>query len=477
MKNSEIKEKRGAPLRMKLFWILAAFCVFIIAILWVLQVVLMDGFYQSVTVVKMNRHSHDIEMAIKNDGDVRAAAYNAAESSGACVSVYMIKGGTGMKVADAHVKNGCFVHDLIADGDLNRIYSEAQNSNGSFSGKIGTGNESEDEGSILVANIIDHGGVSYMLLFGTESFPVGTMSSTVTVQLVMITVILIVGAGVLAVIISRKITRPVSELCSEAERLAVGDYSVNFSSCAVDELNRLGDTLKYAAAELERSDRLQRELIANITHDLRTPLTMISGYSEVMRDIPGEVTPENLQVIIDESARLSALVSDVLEVSKAQNKAMVLNLAPIPITDVVRATVTRYGTMLKDKGYTLRFESDGTSAVTVGDETKLVQALCNLINNGVNFTGEDKIVTVRQTVNNGVCRIEVSDTGKGIPADELESIWDRYYRARDFQNKGIAGSGLGLAIVKNILILHGASFGVESAVGVGSTFWFEVKTQ
>lgn len=459
---------------MKLFWMLAGFFLFVIALLWVLQVVMMGQFYHGITVNKMTGSTVGIADTIKSGGDIKAAAYNAAESSGACVSVYMIKNGTGMRVADAHVKNGCFVHDLITNNDLSEIYEKAKASGGTFVGTLEDSKVVGDGGFIISSEIISDKGASYMMLLSTESFPMETMKTTVTIQLSVITVILILGAGILAIVISRKITRPVSELCDEAERLAVGDYDVNFSEGSVSELNRLGDTLKYAASELEHSDMLQKELIANITHDLRTPLTMISGYSEVMRDIPGEVTPENIQVIIDESARLSALVNDVLELSKAQNKALALNLTRFCITDAVRKTVERYGAMLENKGYRLEFESDGISAVTVGDEIKLMQALCNLMNNAVHFTGDDKTVIVSQTVRNGFCRIEVSDTGKGIPADELESIWDRYYRARDFQNKGTAGSGLGLSIVKHIMILHGASFGVDSAPGQGSTFWFEV---
>ncbi len=472
MKRLKDMRSRGTPLRMKLFWLLAVFFLFVIMLLWVFQVVLMNSFYQSVTAGKMNKSTDKIVSVIKNGGDIRTAVYDAATNSGACVSVYMIKNGTGVKIADAHVKNGCFVHDLISSGDLGRIYAETEEKGGSMVENAG---EVEDGGDILCSNIVSDKGADYMLILSTESFPAGAMASTVTIQLSLITVILLMGAGVLAIVISRKITRPVSQLCSEAEKLAVGDYSIDFSDGSVAEMNRLGETLRYAASELERSDRMQKELIANITHDLRTPLTMISGYSEVMRDIPGEVTPENIQVIIDESARLSALVNDVLEVSKAQNKAMMLKPAKFCISDAVRETVNRYGVMLKAKGYSVVYESDAVEVMTNGDETKLMQALCNLINNAVNFTGDDKRVTVRLSVRDGLCRVEVSDTGKGIPADELESIWDRYYRARDFQNKGIAGSGLGLSIVKHIMILHGASFGVESTIGVGSTFWFEVK--
>ena len=460
---------------MKLFWYLAAFFLFVILLLWIFQVVFMGGFYRTVTVNRLKKSAVQITSAALNGGDVGAAAYDAAERSGVCISVYCIKDGSGTQIAEAHVKNGCFIHTFISNADLNRIYSETGVSGGSLVTEL-LGNNSADGSSILYSYL--SGGkdrAEYLILFNTEAFPVGAMSSTITVQLTLITTILLIGAGALAVVLSRKITRPVSGLCSEAEKLAGGVYDIGMPEGNILEINQLGEALIYAASELEKSDRMQKELIANVTHDLRTPLTMISGYSEVMRDIPGEMSAENMQVIIDESARLSALVNDVLELSKAQRGTMELNPKRFCITEAIREETRRYGEMLKVHGYNVEYESDGISAITEGDETKLMQAFCNLLNNAVNFTGDDKHVIVRQTVRDGVCRTEVIDSGAGIAVGELENIWGRYYRARDFQKKGIPGTGLGLSIVKQIMLAHGASFGVASTPGKGSMFWFEVK--
>ena len=435
----------------------------------------MGGFYRTVTLNCLKKSAVQITAAAMNGGDVGAAAYDAAERSGVCVSVYRIKNGSGTQIAEAHVKNGCFIHTFISNDDLNSIYNETGVSGGSLVTEL-FGDYSADGSSILYSSLSGGGeNAEYMVLFNTESFPVGAMSSTITVQLTLITTILLIGAGALAIVLSRKITRPVSGLCSEAKKLAGGGYDIVMPEGNILEINQLGEALSYAASELEKSDIMQKELIANITHDLRTPLTMISGYSEVMRDIPGEMNVENMQVIIDESARLSALVNDVLELSRAQRGAMELHLKHFCITDAVREETRRYGEMLRGRGYTIQYESDGVGAVIDGDETKLMQAFCNLLNNAVNFTGEDKLVTVRQTVRDGVCRTEVIDSGAGISADELENIWDRYYRARDFQKKGIPGTGLGLSIVKQIMLMHGASFGVASTPGQGSTFWLEVR--
>lgn len=460
---------------MKLFWYLAAFFLFAVALLWVFQVVFMDSFYRNVTTWQMKKDAKILEGAISRGGDTDAAAYEVSIDSGVCVSVYVIRDGVGVPVSEAHVKNGCFIHGLASNDMLSKIYRDTADNGGRMSAEL-FGDESHgNAGSILYSVILEKNDQKYLMLFNTEAFPVGSTSATVTVQLTMITVILMIGAAILAVVVSRKITRPVSELSREAEELAVGDYKVTFTETGIEELDRLGKTLDYAATELERSAKMKQELVANITHDLRTPLTMISGYSELMQDIPGEVTSENLQVIIDESARLSALVNDVLEISRTENGRMSLNCTKFSITDEVKKTTARYDEMLRGKGYTVEYESDGIFADTYGDATKLMQAFCNLLNNAVNFTGESKRVVVRQSVTDGMCRTEVTDYGTGIPADELESIWDRYYRARDRYNKGVPGSGLGLSIVKHVMLLHDISFGVTSTPGEGSTFWFEVK--
>lgn len=467
--------KKDSPLRLKLFWYIAAFFLFAVLLLWVFQVVLMDGFYRNVTVWQMKKDAKYMEAVIDYGGDADTATYEVSIKSGVCVSLYRIKDGSGTLVSEAHAKNGCFIHSLVSGDVLNRIYKDTDAAGGRLYSEFSGDDKGEDNKSILYSCLVDCDGTEYFMLFNTEAFPMDSMSSTVTVQLLLITVILLIGAGILAVVISRKITRPVSELSREAEELAVGDYRVTFTEGDIEELNRLGHALGYAATELEKSDIIRRELVANVTHDLRTPLTLISGYSEIMRDIPGEVTAENMQVIIDESARLSALVNDVLEVSNAQNGTMKLKITDFSLTDVVRRVTERYGEMLRRQGYTVVYESDCGEATVCGDETKLTQAFCNLLNNAVHFTGDDKKIIVRQYIQGGLCRTEVTDTGEGIPADKLENIWDRYYRARDRQNKGVPGSGLGLSIVKQVMLLHDASFGVVSTPGKGSTFWFEMK--
>ncbi|MCI2206629.1 MAG: HAMP domain-containing histidine kinase, partial [Oscillospiraceae bacterium] len=197
---------------------------------------------------------------------------------------------------------------------------------------------------------------------------------------------------------------------------------------------------------------------------------MICGYAEVMRDLPGENTPENIQVIIDEATRLTNLVNDVLDISKLESGTQKLEKSEFSLTDEIRETTKRYR---KLTDCTLTFESD-RNVFIFADELKISQVIYNLINNAINYTGTDRKIQIRQLVRDHQVTVEVTDTGEGIPADKLHDIWDRYYKVDKEHKRAQIGTGLGLSIVKSILDMHGGFYGVRSAVGVGSTFWFRL---
>lgn len=211
-------------------------------------------------------------------------------------------------------------------------------------------------------------------------------------------------------------------------------------------------------------------MIANVSHDLRTPLTMITGYAEVMRDLPGENTPENVQIIIDEATRLTTLVNDLLDLSKLQSGTITLKPEPFSLTSCIRTILHRYDKLI-DYRFDFQYDRDVT---IVADELKITQVVYNLINNAVTYTGADKQIFLLQLVQNGRVRVEVSDTGEGIPQDKLQDIWERYYKVDKEHKRAQVGTGLGLSIVKTVIDLHGGTYGVQSVLGKGSTFWFEL---
>ncbi|SDB04904.1 Signal transduction histidine kinase [Pseudobutyrivibrio sp. YE44] len=327
--------------------------------------------------------------------------------------------------------------------------------------------------SVIYVRVIDNGGTEQVIMINSVLTPVDATVSTLKAQLKLISVILIVIAFVLAVTFSRNISKSVISLNEGAKKLAAGDYSVKFDSKDYMEVAELSDTLNYAASELGKADSFQKELIANVSHDLRTPLTMIKGYAEVMRDIPGENTPENVQVIIDETERLSGLVNDMLDISKLKAGTISIQPEEYNFTESVLHVLQRYNKLREVDGYTIDFEYD-QEIIVYADEQKMYQVLYNLVNNAINYTGEDKNVKVIQKVKGNTLRLEVIDTGDGVKQEDIPYVWDRYYKDSATHKRAIQGTGLGLSIVKNVLELHGAKYGVHSTAGQGATFWFEL---
>ena len=248
---------------------------------------------------------------------------------------------------------------------------------------------------------------------------------------------------------------------------------MHFDNHEYVEIHELNETLNYAARELKKVEGLRKELIANMSHDLRTPLTMISGYGEMMRDIPGENNAENVQVIIDEANRLTTLVNEILDVSKLQSGVQSLEISTFDIVSKTKQICNRIEKMLK-RDFTIKMDQIGPVLVD-GDEVKLTQVIYNLITNAVNYSEDRKEIIIHQEVKDGIYHFAVQDFGKGIKKDMLPYVWDRYYRANTAHVRAKLGSGIGLSIVKGILELHHAQYGVESEEGKGSTFWFSIQ--
>lgn len=327
--------------------------------------------------------------------------------------------------------------------------------------------------SMVCASIMQINDTLCLVLVDARLTPVDATVNTLRIELSLISVIMVLLALILAYLVSRAIASPIIKVNDAAKQLAKGNYDVVFDGRDYTEINELSDTLNYTSKELAKTEKYQQELIANVSHDLRTPLTMITAYSEVMRDLPGENTPENVQVIIEESERLTNLVNDLLDISKLQNGTLEKEAKVYDLTESIERVMERYGKLKTQEGYDIRFVYN-THVLVEADEYKIFQVLYNLINNAINYTGEDKKVIVRQIVTKNKVRIEVEDTGMGIAKEELNNVWERYYKASSSHKRAVKGTGLGLSIVRNILKLHDASYGVISEEGKGSTFWFEL---
>lgn len=303
-----------------------------------------------------------------------------------------------------------------------------------------------------------------------------TVLSEMRVRTGLLTIFTLVLAFAVSSAVSGWLTRPITDMTASARRLAEGDFDVDFHGEDYgSELAELAETLNFARDEISKTDTMQKEVIANVSHDFKTPLTMIKAYASMIKEISGnnpEKREKHAQVIIDEADRLTTLVGDVLDLSKLRSGIDGLQVEEVDMSATLSAILTRFS-YLSESGYV--FETDVEDDLfTRCDEVKMEQVLYNLIGNAVNYTGEDKRVRVAlKRTGENVFRFSVTDTGVGISEEELSTIWDRYCRSATTHKRPVKGTGLGLSIVKAVLQRHGFAFGVDSRKGAGSTFWVD----
>lgn len=318
---------------------------------------------------------------------------------------------------------------------------------------------------------------TYILYIFSPLYPMHSTVQILQHQLLYIFVIALALASLLSVLLARHISSPIRNITDAASRMSKGDMTVKFQSDRFTEMKELAETLNLAQSEIERTGQYQQDLIANVSHDLRTPLTMIRSYAEMIRDLSGD-NPEkrnkHLQVIIDESERLNALVNDMLTMSKMQSKRMLLISAPFDLNHSAADVMSTYEVLNDTEGYDIQFQHPKAPLIVNADQAKIKQVMNNLLSNAVKYCGEDKYIKVTLKRTGKKVRFSVEDHGPGIPADELPHVWDKYYKASANHARDTKSTGLGLSIVKEILTLHKADYNVSSTVGKGSTFWFEL---
>ncbi|MBE6642815.1 MAG: HAMP domain-containing histidine kinase [Ruminococcaceae bacterium] len=478
------KAKKPLSIKWKIFFFLALFSGIILLILWTVQSVFLGDIYRSIKMSDLNECAEVITDSLGTN-KLEQRADSLAREYELCIIVQTENGAV---LASTESMHNCVIHN-ISYRDRARLYLDAKSNGGSllerftFDPQDGSFHSVKDKETTSEENIIltkcvpGKNNTDIVIFINSVLTPVNATVKTLNRMLIFISIALLIIALIISFIISSRLTKPLKKLTNSAKELAVGNYDADFSERSSKEVSILADSLAFASNELKKNEALRRELIANISHDLRTPLTLITGYAEVMKDIPNEMTADNLQIIIDESKRLSSLVNDVLDVSKLQANTIELKKERFDITEVIKETAVRYQKLVDQDGYNICFMP--TAPCTVfADRQKILQVLYNLVNNAVTHTGNDKTVVIRQgfAEHNGrnYVRIEVTDTGDGIAPDKLPLVWDRYYKIDKFHRRAQMGSGLGLSIVKSLIELHEGYYGVYSTVGHGSTFWFEL---
>lgn len=439
-----------------------------LGLLWIFQVVMLEKYY----IYSQTR-------SIKQDGLALAKAFEegaVSEELERMAGELNLKYNTGLEIYDtegrrrfgyavmpmmmgrAMEKQEVFTETLKGEITVRQTRHNRLNSNIMLVG-IPIGKESAVSGALIV------------------SAPLASIKEAETIikeQLMAVTIILIIISLLLTYFFSKAFTKPILKINEAAAKMAGGDLSIKVDVKSSDELGMLSETINNLSIQLQKIEQLRKELIANVSHEFRTPLSLIKGYAETIRDVTGDIPEKRnrqLNIILEETDRLKEMVDDTLNLSQMQSEYSKLDIRPFDILAAARNIKDRFAYIFEKKGISFEIQGSKDGIIVMGDEPKIEQVLYNFVNNACNHTAAGGFIKIGIFENAEDVEIEVLDNGEGIAEEEQPYIWDRFYKAAE----GNKGTGLGLAIAKEILKAHSGSFGVESKPGEGARFWFNLK--
>lgn len=269
---------------------------------------------------------------------------------------------------------------------------------------------------------------------------------------------------------------PLRKITEATEQYAAGNMHYEFQVDSEDEIGYLAASLNYMASEIARSEDDQKKFVANVSHDFRSPLTSIKGYLEAMIDgtIPSEMHEKYLNIVLNETERLTKLTNSLLTLNNLNTKGMMLDKSIFDINSVIRSTAAAFEGICKSKTIAIELILAGDELQVNADIGKIQQVLYNLLDNAIKFSPSDSIIRLETTEKHSKVFVSVKDSGIGIPKDDLKMIWDRFYKSDLSRGKDKKGTGLGLSITKEIINAHGEHINVISTEGVGSEFIFSL---
>ena len=302
---------------------------------------------------------------------------------------------------------------------------------------------------------------------GSEAF-----LSSLNRTLLLVAVASGVAAVLLSLVLSRRILGPVEALTAAARRMEGGDLEQRVEVQSRDEIGELAQAFNSMAEGLSHLERLRRNMVTDVAHELRTPLSNIRGYLEAFRDGVMESKPETIDSLYEEAMLLSHLVDDLQELSLAEAGQLQLERVPTTLVKILATAIGAVRSRAEVNGITLHLDLPGDLPPVEVDPQRIEQILGNLLGNALVHTPPGGEIVVAAHPKEDEIEISVSDTGEGIPSEHLAYVFERFYRVDKSRSRATGGTGLGLAIVKQLVEAHGGRIGVESEVGRGTQFTF-----
>ena len=481
-------------LKWKIFAYMLILSLIIVLIFVFFQILMLETFYKNYKINSVSKTFEQVETVVKNDNDNlnnNRQLMDLANQEEASILILDNNGDISVKYGMSEIENKLreddIYQDIINQAPKNKIFYITFSTNFGPMPHPSTLNviiidsskqfkKISHDSSIICGKFVTYNGDNCLLIVESRLTPVTPAVATLKNQLIYISIIVIILTIIFSLFIASSISRPLKQMTLSANKLASGKRDIEFVGKGFNEIDELNKTLNYAVAELNKTDTLQKELLANISHDLKTPLTLIGGYAEMMIDMPEENTPENLKLIVEEVNRLNILVNDLLALTRLQAGTETFNMECYDVTQSVIDIVKRQKLLLEPKGFDINFAYDKHVNI-MADAHKIEQVFYNFISNAVNYSKDIKKIEIKQIIDNNKVRFEVIDFGIGISEEDLKIIWNRYYRIDKTHKRSNKGSGLGLSIVKEILEYHHYEYGTNSKINEGSTFYFiaEIK--
>lgn len=290
-------------------------------------------------------------------------------------------------------------------------------------------------------------------------------------------VILFLLSLIILLFFTEMVYMPLRKITHATEQYAVGNFRYEFQVDSEDEIGYLAASLAYMASEVAKSEDNQKRLVANISHDFRSPLTSMRGYLEAMLDgtIPPELHEKYIGVVLNETDRLTKLTNSLLTLNNLNTKGMLLDRSVFDINQVIKNTAASFEGTCRQKLITIELVLTGEEMPVNADMVKIQQVLYNLVDNAIKFSHKNSSIKIETIERSNKLLVSVRDSGIGIPADSLKLIWNRFYKTDLSRGKDRKGTGLGLSITKEIIQAHNENINVISTEGVGTEFIFTLE--
>lgn len=448
----------------KIFTYLAIFSLFILIFLFFFQVIFINTFYEWTKTKTIKNLSKDI-LVTENDTSLYDKLDRVSYEENVCIELSNSNGDNlySSNGNNCRLRSKMIKRKFILSNKESKTYNLINN----FT----------KEKSIMSATKISN---NLYIFISTSLIPLDSTINIIEKQLVVVSIVVLLLSIIVAYFISKRLSDPITKISKAANLIAKGKLKTNFETTSdIKELIDLTNALNDMKNELSKTEELQKDLMANISHDLKTPLTMIKAYAELILDIninDKDKCINNLNIIIEEVNRLNNLVNDILTLTKVKNELEKIEKSEFDLIKLIEKIVKQHNIYVIKDEYSIEFIHDDIDNLVIeADKKKIEQVIYNLLNNALNYTGEDKKVIIKVIENIKDYTVMVIDSGKGIDKKETDHIFDRYYRSKKNHKRYIYGTGLGLSIVKNILLLHNYDYGVTSKKNKGTTFYFKIK--